>query len=285
MSLDALALPFGRQRADLGRGVGRVADRHAAYGLGERAGHLVVAGARGEDPGLRDARLAVVHQRGELQPAHRGIEVGVVTDDRGRLAAELQRAALELITADPADPAAGRCGAGERDLVHARMPYEVLAGLPAGRHDADHAARNARLGQHLGERVGVQRRLGSGLDHDGAPGDECGGELERDDELRDVPRRDRRDHPDRAARGVARRGRRESRSATPRTSPGAGRGAFVTWRARVRLARSRSATDVEGSESAPGVGDGAGGVGSEVGDHAELLAQMEHGHAGSPAGW
>ena len=37
----------------------------------------------------------------------RGVEVGVVADDGGRLAAELERAALELLAADRADLAAG----------------------------------------------------------------------------------------------------------------------------------------------------------------------------------
>ena len=35
-------------------------------------------------------------------------EVGVVEDDGGRLAAELERAALQPLTAEPADPLAAR---------------------------------------------------------------------------------------------------------------------------------------------------------------------------------
>ena len=67
---------------------------------GERLDDFVVALAAREDAGLRDARLTVVHERRELEPVHRGFEVGVVEDDRGRLAAELEAHALQLLAAD-----------------------------------------------------------------------------------------------------------------------------------------------------------------------------------------
>ncbi len=142
--LDPLLLALGDQRADLGGGVGGVADRHRAHRLGQRVDDPVVAAAAGEDAGLGDARLAVVHERGEPQARHRGVEVGVVEHDRGRLAAQLEADPLQLLAADRGDLAAGRGGAGEGDLVDAGVRHQVLAGLAAAGHDVDHAVRARR---------------------------------------------------------------------------------------------------------------------------------------------
>ena len=106
--LDALLLALGDERADLGRGLGRVADREAADHRRHRVDDLVVARPAGEDARLRDARLAVVHERRHLQALDRGREVGVVEDDRGRLAAELEADALQLLAADRRDAPTGR---------------------------------------------------------------------------------------------------------------------------------------------------------------------------------
>ena len=96
---------------------------------------------------------------------------------------------------------------------------------------------HARLGEHLGEQVGVERRLGCGLDHDGAAGDERGGELERDDELRDVPRHDGRDDADRLApygdraehAGPLLLGRRSRRARRSSCSTACGCPAWPSW--------------------------------------------------------
>ena len=88
--LDPLLLTLGDERADLGRRVLRVADAQRADHLDERVDDLVVTLAAGEDARLRDARLAVVHERRELEAFDGRGEVGVVEDDRGRLAAELE---------------------------------------------------------------------------------------------------------------------------------------------------------------------------------------------------
>ena len=52
-----------------------------------------------------------------IRPGIASAEVGVVEDDRRRLAAELERAALQLLAAQRRDPLAGRGRPGERDLV------------------------------------------------------------------------------------------------------------------------------------------------------------------------
>src|SRR6266542_6065527 len=131
--LDPFLLTLGDERTDLRRFVLRIADReladHARHGVDD----CVVAVAAGADARLRDARLAVVHERGELEPLDGGREISVVEDDRSRLPAELEAHPLELLTADRRDAAAGRGRARERDLVDAGMAHEVLADLTAGR--------------------------------------------------------------------------------------------------------------------------------------------------------
>ena len=72
--------------------------------------------------------------------------VGVVEDDGRRLPAELERDPLDLLAAQAHDPLSGRRRSGERDLVGAGMPHQVLADLAAGRYHVDHAPRNTRFG-------------------------------------------------------------------------------------------------------------------------------------------
>src|SRR5205814_7577533 len=104
------------------------------------------------------AGLAVVHQRRELEPFDGLLEVGVVEDDRGRLAAELETHALELLAADAGDLAAGSSRTGEGDLVDARMAHEVLTDLTTGGHDAHDALGHSRLFEQLRHKEGVERR-------------------------------------------------------------------------------------------------------------------------------
>ena len=166
--LDALLLALRDERTDLGRGVGRVADREAADHRRDRVDDLVVTAPAGEDAGLRDARLAVVHERRHLQALDRGREVGVVEDDRRRLAAELEAHALQLLAADGRDAPARRGRTGERDLVDAGVAHEVLADLATRGQDRDDALRDAGLVEEVGHEVRVERRLRRGLQDDRA---------------------------------------------------------------------------------------------------------------------
>ena len=126
----------------------------------------------------------------------RGVEVGVVEDDGGGLAAELEGDAAQVLRAELGDVPAGGAGTGEGDLVDARVGDEVLAVLAAGGDDVQHARGQADLLRDLGQQVGVERGLRRRLEHHGAAGDQRGGELERGDEQRDVPGNDRADDAD-----------------------------------------------------------------------------------------
>ncbi len=110
-------------------------------------------------PRLGDTRLPVVHERGELEALDGRGEIGVVEDDRRRLATEHEGAALELLPRNRRDlaPSGGR--AGEGDLVDAGMTNEVLADFTAGGHDADHALGHARFFEQLRHEERVERRF------------------------------------------------------------------------------------------------------------------------------
>ena len=127
-----------------------------------------------------------------------GIEVGVVEDDEGRVAAQLQAELLDR----------------RRALRHQLLPISVepvkvslrtiglarhLAADLAGRagDDAEQARRQAgALGQHR-QRQRRKRRLRRRLQHHGAAGGQRRAGLAGDHRIGEVPRRDRGDDADR----------------------------------------------------------------------------------------
>ena len=106
-----------------------------------------------------------------MRVGERGVEVGIVGDDGGRLAAELERAPLELLAADGTDLATGGRATGEPDLVDVGMAHEVLADLTTGRDDVDDAGGQPDLLEDLGHQQRVERGLGGGLQHHGRAAD------------------------------------------------------------------------------------------------------------------
>ena len=68
---------------------------------------LLVARAREEDAGLGDAGLPVGHRTGADDRRDHLVEIGVVADDRGGLATELERDAAEPLAAEGGDPPTG----------------------------------------------------------------------------------------------------------------------------------------------------------------------------------
>src|SRR5207244_8836702 len=102
------------------------ADLQRAQRAAERVDDLDVTLVRYEDPTLRAAHLAVVHHAALHELVEQGIvEIHVVEHDRGRLAAALQRAALELRAAQLTDAHAGRGGAAEAHLDDVGMLHAV----------------------------------------------------------------------------------------------------------------------------------------------------------------
>ncbi len=140
VALHTVLLALGDKGTDVGGLIGRITDLQARHHLRERVDHLVVAAFTNQDPGLQHTPLPVVHQPGCLQSRDGAVDVRVIENDRCGLAAQLQTHPLELLAADRSNPPPAGGGAGERDLVHAGMPHQVLAGVPAARNGSRRSA-------------------------------------------------------------------------------------------------------------------------------------------------
>ena len=139
----ALALGVGDERAEPGRVVERVAEREARPPPAASASASASRCARDQHPGQRGAGLAGVEEAlGDAVP-DRLVEVGVVEDHVGRLAAELQRHPLDRRRGQLGDPPAGPGRAGERDHVDVGVGGDRLADDRAGAGDQVEDARRA----------------------------------------------------------------------------------------------------------------------------------------------
>ena len=161
VALDPVPLALGDERSDHGRRIVRIADRDRADAAATAAlDRLVVAVTGGTSTRVWAPQTWPERCMAPPTTPGRPGEVGVVEDDGRRLPAELERDPLDLLPAQAHDPLAGRRRAGERDLVGARVGHQVLADLAAGGHDVDHARRDARVGEGLGQDEVAQRGLG-----------------------------------------------------------------------------------------------------------------------------
>ena len=143
---------------------------------------------------------AVAKLRGE-QARDSGVEIGVVEDDEGRVAAEFQRQLLECLRRFAREILADRRRAGERDLAHAAVMQPVGDGrnrvLARRRDQVEHARRHAGFMREQHERERGERRVLGRLADDRAARRQRGRDLARDHREREIPRRDRRDDADR----------------------------------------------------------------------------------------
>jgi hypothetical protein len=132
------------------------------------------------------------------------IEVGVREDDRRRLAAELERDALEIAGSCLNDELADFRRPGEGDLVDIGMIGERRAcGLAEAGDDVDDAVGYAGFRDQFAEAERREGRLLGGLENDGAASGERRRELPRRHHEREVPRDDLSDHADRLAQRIS----------------------------------------------------------------------------------
>lgn len=140
------------QRAEVGAGGEGVAEPDALHEGGgplderlvERALYVRARGGR--------AVLAGVDERARDRAVGGGLQVGVVEDHEGGLAAQLQVDALDGRGGDLGDALADGGGTGERGHDDVGVTDEVLARFPAGAgDDVDHTVREAGVGRRLGE--------------------------------------------------------------------------------------------------------------------------------------
>ena len=129
-------------------GLGRIAEPDVAHEVDQLGDEAVVDRALHEQPRARLAALPRRREDPRDHPLDRLVEVGVVEDDVGRLAAELERDRLEMLRRELVDLAAGCRAAGEADVRDRGMRHQRLADLrtQAG-DDVDDTVRKARLSE------------------------------------------------------------------------------------------------------------------------------------------
>ena len=134
----------GVDRADVGVLVQRVADAQALHPRPQPPHDLLGDALLQQQPRARAADVALVEEDALDDALDRLVERGVLEDDVGRLAAELERQPAAGAGQRALDLLADRGRAGEGDLVdvgaHQRGARAAVAG-----DDVDHARRQIRL--------------------------------------------------------------------------------------------------------------------------------------------
>ena len=143
-----------------------------------------------EEAGAGTTDLALVEPDAINETFDGGIEIGVLEDDEGRLAAEFERQLLARAGGGAADDLADLRRAREGDLVDAVMLDDGSTRFRAALHDIDDALRHAGALADLGKEDRGERREFGGLEHHCAAGGEGGGDLPGQHQQREIPRDD-----------------------------------------------------------------------------------------------
>ena len=143
------------QRPEIDRRIEAMTDLELA-GLGHHSIHdAIVYRLVGEQPRAGRAALALVVEDGGGGAGNGEIEIGIRKHDRGRLAAQLERHALQISGGGLDDQLADFGRTGERHLIHVRMLGKRRARrLAVAGDDVDHAVRNARFLNQFAEAQG-----------------------------------------------------------------------------------------------------------------------------------
>ena len=192
----AFLVDLGDLRAHVGRLDPRITPRDFGAGFGgHREGVLVVLPGE-QHAGEVHAALTRVAAHAEHAGLDHGGDVGVVEDDAGRLAAELEEQLLDVLGGGGHDPPADGGRAGEGDHVDAGVGDHVLAHRRVrGGDDVEDAG--GQVGFLVGDPAhqgGGPRRPRGGLDDHGVAGGQGRADLRAELLDRVVVRRDDGDH-------------------------------------------------------------------------------------------
>ena len=188
----------------LGVGMKRITDAPLPRQLHDALHEGIVDRVLDEQPRPGAAALPLVEMDAEVRPRHRRIEIGIGKDDVGAFPPELERQPLEARCRLPHDDPRRLAGAGEGDLVDARMVDKRRPGRrPVAGNDIDHAVGDSRFLRQPGQAQAGQRRLLGRLDHDRAAGGQRRPPLPGHHQDREVPRDHLPHHPHRLAARVA----------------------------------------------------------------------------------
>jgi len=177
-------------RAEVGGLLARVTLANLAHLRGESLGKLL------RDRGVHEqARAGETHLAGVVVLLRCDLggdaEVGVVHDDRRRLATQLEGQRREVVRCCAGDGLGGGHGAGEADARDARVPRERGPGLGADAlDDVEDTGRHAGLSGDLGEEACGERCPLRWLEDDGVTGCECRTDAPGGEHERGIPRRD-----------------------------------------------------------------------------------------------
>ena len=194
--LDAVVLDLVDDRADVDGFVERRADAEGFHAGADLVVELLGDALLHEQARAGAADLALVEPDAVDEAFDGGVEIGVVEDDEGRFAAELEGELLGRVGGGLADDAADFGRAGEGDLVDVGMLDDGCAGLAVAVDDVEHACGQADFVGDLGEGERGERRVLGGLDDDGVAGGERGRDLPGEHQQREVPGDDLADDAD-----------------------------------------------------------------------------------------
>lgn len=119
--------------------------------LAESTGVLIGDPGVDKVPTRGHAHLALVEEAPPGSNRGRLIQVHIIEDDEGRVAAELEMYPLEVLCAQRADGTAGAGGPGEGDDPNRPIYHECLAGINATGQHVQHAVGQARLFEDVRE--------------------------------------------------------------------------------------------------------------------------------------
>ena len=135
----------GDQRPHIRLLRGGIADANLPHQLQEAIREVLEARLMDVHAGTRRAVLPGVDEARADGSLRRRLDIGVLEDDEGRLAAKLHVDALERASRRTHHRLAGLAGAGQRDQAHVWMRDERHADLIAAGHDVQHAIGDVSL--------------------------------------------------------------------------------------------------------------------------------------------
>ena len=183
------------QRADADAVAKAITHRQLGGGLDQFRHEFIVDPVLHQHAVRADAGLAGVAVLGNHRTLDRGVEVGVIEDDKGRVAAQFHRGLLHGFGTLGLQHLAHRGGTGEGQLAHDGVAGELAADRRgAAGDDIQHACGNARALCQYRHGKGRQRCLAGGFDHDAAARGQGRCRLARDHGIGEVPGGDRGDH-------------------------------------------------------------------------------------------
>src|SRR5258708_1523371 len=198
--LDALELYAGDDGTDVDGFVERRTDSQSVHAVLNLTDQFIRDALLHQQSRTSATNLPLVEPDAVDQPLHGAIQVGIFKNNERRFSAKFERKLFVALRCSFANGAAHFRRTGEGNLVDVGVLHERFACRTVAGNDVDDTSGEPRLLTDLREGESCQRRKFRGLQHDGIPGGERGGNLPCQHEQREIPRNDLTYN---AARGVS----------------------------------------------------------------------------------